>query len=177
MFLIHHIASGQISDTVANAIKALLLNDQVSDKIFIRFEQPNPGRYLLPSGTYSFICPDTTFQKVYKGILDEFPHTIATGSLLSKRKFYGDSDRAIYINGTTDYTPYIIFKEISVSRESARIVFFTTSIRREEKYKENYVLVTGLLHRQNEKWEVRKCDVKRIDWVDYFRREYVKRRK
>ena len=110
LMLVGQVASGQLSDTIATAIKALLLEDKVAEKIFFKYEGEGEVLYSLPAGNYAFISPDSTFQKVYRGILKEFPYTLVTDSLVYKNKFYKYSERAIYINGTFGYELMIVFK-------------------------------------------------------------------
>ena len=174
LILIGHVALGQMSDETENSIKALLLEDKVAEKIFFKYDNYQ-GLYTLPPGNYAFICPDTTFQKVYRGILSEFPNTIASDSLLYMRKFYRDQARGIYINGNYGYELWIVFKEISIGDEAAKIVLFTTSAVREEKYQNRYVLVTAHLSNKNNQWRVSKHEIKPIEWVELFKKKYYKK--
>jgi len=156
---------GQISDTTASAIKALLLHEKVAEKIFFEYDVQGS----MPAGNYAFICPDTTFQRVYKGILDEFPYSLATDGLIYKRKFYADSVRAIYVNGILDFSLYIVFRKISVTAQTADIVFFTTSGFDKERFKGRYVTVTGHLRFEDGKWLVRTAKIEKTGWVEYFK--------
>ena len=173
--LVGQVASGQLSDTIATAIKALLLEDKVAEKIFFKYEGEGEVLYSLPAGNYAFISPDSTFQKVYRGILKEFPYTLVTDSLVYKKKFYKDSERAIYINGTFGYELMIVFKEISVVDDLAKIVFFTTSAKKEERYRDRYVLIKGYLTKENGRWRIDKYEIDPIEWVEFFKKKYYKR--
>lgn len=176
LILLSHFAVGQISDNVACAIRALLLEEKVSKKIFFKYDDRDwRGAYKLPPGNYAFICPDTTFQKAYKGILNEFPYTIATDGLLNLRKFYKDSTRAIYINGGIVSELCVVFKKIEVNQETATIIFFTTSLGNQIRFEDRNVLVTGHLRSIGGRWKVEKCELKAIAWVEYFKRTYFRK--
>ena len=161
------VASAQIPDSVASAIQTLLLQKEISEKIFFYYDKEWNGSYHLGSGTYAFICPDTTFQRVYKGIIGEFPHTMRTDGLLYKRNFYKDSVRAIYINGIMAFELYIVFTDISVTSDSASISFFTTSSRELDRFMDRYVNIKGRLVKKQGQWSVVDFDIKPSKWRKY----------
>jgi hypothetical protein len=166
--LFANIAHAQISDQVAQAIKTLLLDGKISEKIFVEYNQSG-GLHELPPGKYAFICPDTTFQKVYLGILRELTYSIKTDSLLYKKTFYRDSTQSIYINGRIGYELWIVFQNISVDENSANISFFTTSFRNEQLFRDKYVDVVGRLVKDESGWRIVKREIKAIEWKSYLR--------
>ena len=130
---------GQMPDSTKNIIQTILLDKEVSEKIFFYYQGEWIGEGVLSSGNYAFICPDTTFQKMHPGILNEFPYT---DNPIYKVKFYNDSTKAIYINGVIGFELFIVFKEISINAQTAKISFFTTSRINQKRFKKKYVNVT-----------------------------------
>jgi hypothetical protein len=166
MALISQFCFGQISDRVASAIKCLLLDKNVCEKIFFYYKDEWTGPGQLPNGNYAFICPDTTYQSVHKGILALFP-SIPDG-YLEKVKFYKDSVRSIYVDGGGGPELEIVFKKILAKEGVAQISFFTTSLWSQDRFRDRYVEAEGYLRYINGRWTLEKCKVRPIEWINYF---------
>lgn len=157
---------GQISDSEAIVIRTVLLAEEVSEKVFYYYEDEWRGAGQLGIGTFAFVCPDSTFQKLYKGILDEFPYT---DSITYKIKFYKDTTRAIFIDGIIAFELFIVFTEIEIASETAEVSFFTTSRFNQERFRDQYVQVTSDLYKVDGKWKVLNCRIKPIKWTKYVK--------
>lgn len=71
---------GQLSDKSRDAIATLLLNEAVSDKVFVNYKQSTlgDGPFRLKPRRYTFISPNSTFREVYVGISQLLPYTTQT---------------------------------------------------------------------------------------------------
>jgi hypothetical protein len=93
----------QIPDETREALVSVMTSPQVEPRVFYSYPDGTwNGAFQLKGGRYAFVCPDTTFQKVYPGILDEFPYSIATDSLLGMKKLFQDSVKKIYVKHAGD---------------------------------------------------------------------------
>src|SRR5260221_6413772 len=114
LITLSHSAFAQISDNVAGALKALISTREVASKIFFEYSEGGEKPWALPPGKYAFIAPDTTFQKVYNGILDEFPYSVVTDGYVYKRIFFVDTSGSAYINCAINFELLVVFEKISV---------------------------------------------------------------
>jgi hypothetical protein len=153
----------------------LLLHDKIAKEIFLQYDERDwSGYYALPPGTYAFICPDTTFQKIYPSILEEFPHAIATDGLIYQKAFYRDSVKGVYIDGSFGPQQNIVFTKIKVDSDTAEIEFFTTAWFNLIRFDNTYVSVMASLRKKDGQWFVENCKVKRIEWREYFKKRYIR---
>lgn len=164
------IATAQITDDSREVIKKTLLDDSIRQKVFFTYDGSEwRGAFQLSAGTYAFIVPDTTFQKIYKGILQEFPYSIKTDGLLSMRRLYSDSTRTIYISGRVGPELCIVFRKIEIKSDSAIIEFFTTSFGNQKRFDERYIAGTAHLQKSNGMWHVKESKIQRIHWFEYYK--------
>jgi hypothetical protein len=169
LILICQPSYGQLSYEVSNALKTLLLKKEVTDRICFYYKNENNKLYTLPSGFYSFICPDSTFQKHYKNVLSDMPYSIGTDSLLYKLKLFKNSNCAMYIDGSIHFQLFVVFTKISIKNDTAEICFFTTSRGRQERFKEKYVTVNANLVKIRGEWQTGNIEITPSDWREYIR--------
>jgi hypothetical protein len=159
----------QIKPDHADAIKALLLHKDLVDHIFFYYDTSDwRGDFFPPPGNYAFIHPDTNFQKIYPNIINEFPNTLNTDGILYKRTFYRGGHRGIFINGTASVELEVVFTEINIGANEARINFLTTAWMNFDKFRGKYIEGGATLRKKGGHWYVKKITIKKIPWRAYF---------
>lgn len=160
----------QISDGARDAITTLILSQPVSTKVFVDYDQKTLGEGLfrLKPGTYAFISPNSVFREVYIGIAQLLPYTTKTDGLLGTKRLYDDSTRGIYVTSSIVFELSVIFTKLHITESEAEISFFTTSLVKEEYYKDKYICVDSKLRRSNDAWNVVSLVVYHSDWFNYF---------
>lgn len=161
---------GQIPDASRSAITTLLTSEEVADKVFVDYPEGTWGKttFVLNAGRYAFVFADSVFQKVYIGIAEMLPYTMATDGLLNMKEFYKESGRAIYIKKALNFELFTVFTKLDIGDREAEISLFTTSIEKESSFARNYVRVDGRLSLSSGVWKVVACKIVEIEWVNYF---------
>jgi hypothetical protein len=175
-----HVLFAQIGEQNRELILKVLLSEAVEPYVFFDYENCIwRGPYQLGGGRYAFICPDSTFQNIYPGIIDEFPYSIETDGLLELKKIYSDdSSRGVYARRIiSSGVLYIIFTEIKIDSNLAEIDLYTTSLFDRASFKGHYFQVKSRLCIRKGKWKVESIDVKSIDWRKTFEPLYLSKPK
>ena len=171
--------TAQISEQARTAILTVLLSDKVEQRAFFDYDSGTwNGSYQLKGGRYAFIYPDSTFQKIYPGIMAEFSYSVLTDSLLELRKIYRDSLRGVYAKRIIPFgILFTVFTRIEIDSKLCRIDLYTTSLFDRASFKEHYAQVQSTLFKKDGKWVIESCTVKSIAWRKTFEAIQLPKRK
>lgn len=151
------------NETLVNVLKKAFYEKKIYDRIFFDYWGMGNVPYDFQDGQYTFIYSNKIFQKEYPEIMDKLSASWGAEGKVYTVTFIKEAASTVFIatNILFDQNKklFVIFEEISISQDDAKLSFYTNSIVAREELDDKYIQVEVFLKNRKGKWRIKELRV------------------